>query len=67
MSEANCQKCVLEDSDLKPALESLERMKQWEQSKQPLNVKSGITKEDNKKLMKLGPRLIQQLTGDTKW
>ena len=64
-SHVNSQKCVLDDSDLKPALESLEHMKQWE-SKQPLNVESGITIEDNKKLMKLGPRSIQQLTGDTK-
>ena len=42
----------------------MEHMKQWE-SKQPVNVESGINMDDsNKKLLRsLGPRSVQQLTG----
>ena len=56
------QKYTLNESILTPAIESMENMKQWE-SKAPLNMESGISVEDNKKLRKLGPRSIQQLTG----
>ena len=56
---------TLDESELKPAIESMEHMKQWE-SKQPVNVESGINMEDsNKKLLRsLGPRSVQQLTGN---
>lgn len=56
-----CQKYALNNSMLTHAIESMENMKQWE-SKSPLNMESGISVEDNKKLKKLGPRSIQQLT-----
>ena len=61
--EAAKKRYELSTAECQLAQERMEHMKQWE-SQKPVNVASGIVIEDNKKVLKLGPRSIKQLTED---
>ena len=60
--DVNSQKYNLDEKEIERSLDSMKYMKQWE-SKKPINVESGINLEDNKKILRIGPRSIKQLTG----